>query len=873
MAIDVTAFSIQDSFGNAVTDFPLSNIGDKQTITNDITVSEYVIASDDNPMIMNYTQGVIIGGGYWLYDPLGQFKNLKIGDVLERKDRISNNVLNGTINIVDKTNDFLIKIDIDIAPGFNDEATTGSIFNVKNPITALRYYWNFIENSASNNYASKVDGSIQRLLADSILCTQTQTSGALIVGQKYYISDFNVGDNFSNMTLISGTVNTTGSVFLATSTTPTAYGALSTLNRAYDMEFQGGFPYRTGSALIVMMGLDTNVIYGQKFKIIHYTKVTPLFLTDQYTDLQNGINPVYFQNTECLKYIQKLEAYYSYNDPNRILTYESSEDINLNLIGNTGGFNENFNSGITNYSIDSITYSSGTELELTTNETQVEIVVKNLTDTPFSNNNTKFTLNFIRAPFDSTEYQNNTKTLDQNFTFDTALNTVGSAAVNGDTYGTIWQVLKDVSATFTNSGQIVINAKFAFDANVLNEISDSDEFRYIIWVSVQNHTLVTGNSDRVALLADINTFYVNASDPGLVDGNTLFLEHPYANADTHGTATLAVKVEDEVSVLSRFWVDKLGRESDIIVITSIATKIVARNSNGDEFTLDSYSLNMSNMPIYGGNQYVNEVTPRVFHIQESVRKDIKVIRRTDLDASSKYYYDVQFPFMVRWEDWILKNNVNGDFFNTAELNNGLNNEWFRFANGLVDDWSVHHELTVSVTKNGTPLQYDITNQFSIGDYQTLAGDSIKTFDPTFATELYNAVSDRHYLNTVSDTGLQAIFAMDSGYSLSGCFVAFHIETYQGNGRDEVRRYSSVNVQATDTYFESISGNDLIDLAKPSALVLRARCLISGNLIPPNTTVWRVSARLYYVDPPITDFKITERSEYKITEDGDLKVIE
>ena len=624
------------------------------------------------------------------------------------------------------------------------------------------------------------------------------------------------------------------------------------------MEFQGAFPYRTGSALIVMMGLNTTTIYGQKFKIIHYTKVTPLFLTDQYTDLENGINPVYFQNTECLKYIQKLEAYYSYNDPNRILTYESSEDINLNLIGNTGGFNENFNSGITNYSIDSITYSSGTELELTTNETQVEIVVKNLTDTPFSNNNTKFTLNFIRAPFDATEYQNNTKTLDQNFTFDTALNTVGSAAVNGDTYGTIWQVLKDVSATFTNSGQIVINAKFAFDANVLNEISASDEFRYIIWVSVQNHTLVTGNSDRVALLADIDTFYVNAEDPGLVDGSTLFVAHPYTDADIYGTTKLSIKVEDEVCAFSRFWVDKNGRESDVIVITSVTAKMYANNpTTGDDFTLDSYSLNMSNMPIYGGNQYVNEVTPRNFHIQESIRKDIKVVRRTDLDNAGKYYYDVQFPFMVRWEDWIAKNNVNGDFFNTAELQNGLNNEWFRFANGLVTDWVVSYGLTVSVTKNGTPLQYSFGKNATIGDYQTLVGDSIKTFDPTFTTELYNAVSARHYLNTVSDTGLQAIFAMDSGYSLAGCFVAFHIETYQGNGRDEVRRYSSVNVQASDTYFESITGNDLIDLAKPSALVLRARCLISGDLIPPNTTIWRVSARLYYVDPPLTELMTFE----------------
>ncbi len=873
MAIDITALSIQDSFGNAVTNFPLANNGDKLTITQDITVSECAISSEDTPFIFNYLPGMI--GSFWVYHSGGGFENIKVGDVLESKNYITGALGTATINVIDKLNAFHIRLDVDITGSMaSDYSSADVILNLKTPITALKYFYNFLENSASNDYASKVDGSIQRLLADSILCTQTQTSGVLVIGQKYYISDYNPGDDFTNV----GGENVTGTIFTATGTAPTVYSNGSTLNKAYDMEFQGAKPYQTGSAIIVMMGLNTTTIYGQKFKIIHYTKLTPFFLSDQYIDLQNGIRPLYFQNTECLKYIQKLEAYYNYNDPNRILTYESSEDINLNFIGNTGGFNENFNSGVTNYYVDSITYTNASAeeidtLELTTNETDVEIVIKNMVDTPFSNNNTKFTLNFCRAPFDAIEYQNNTKTLDQNFTFDSVLNTVGSASVNGDTYGTIWQVLKNVSATFTSSGEIVINAKVAFDANVLNEISQSDEFRYLLWVSVQDHAKITLNSDRVALLADVNTFFVDASDPGLVENTTLFLEHPYSNFDTEGIPELAAKVEDEVSVLSRFYVDKFGRESDTIVITNIETKIVARNSNGDEFTLDSYSLNMVNMPVYGGNQYVNQVTPRVFHIEESVRKDIKIVRRSDLDSGLKYYYDVRFPFIVRWEDWIQKANVNGDFFDTSELQNGLNNQWYRFANGQVEDWNIYHELVVSITKNGTPLQYDFSTLFTIGNYQTLAGDSIKTFDSTFATELYNAVSEKHYLSTTGDTGLQAIFEMDSGYLLAGCFVVFHIESYQGNGISEMRRYSSVNVQASDTYFKSISGNDLIDKATvPTATTLRTRCLIDKNLIPANS-VWRVSARLYYVDPPLTEFKATERGAAKITEDGELKVVE
>ena len=58
----------------------------------------------------------------------------------------------------------------------------------------------------------------------------TQTSGALVIGKRYTILDFNTGDNFTNVAnVISGTINTTGCVFDAIGTTPTTYSNGSTL--------------------------------------------------------------------------------------------------------------------------------------------------------------------------------------------------------------------------------------------------------------------------------------------------------------------------------------------------------------------------------------------------------------------------------------------------------------------------------------------------------------------------------------------------------------------------------------------------------------------------------------------------------------------
>jgi hypothetical protein len=53
-----------------------------------------------------------------------------------------------------------------------------------------------------------------------------QTSGTLVVGQRYIITDFNTGDDFTNV----GATNVTGSEFVATADTPTVWTNGSAVN-------------------------------------------------------------------------------------------------------------------------------------------------------------------------------------------------------------------------------------------------------------------------------------------------------------------------------------------------------------------------------------------------------------------------------------------------------------------------------------------------------------------------------------------------------------------------------------------------------------------------------------------------------------------
>lgn len=102
--------------------------------------------------------------------------------------------------------------------------------------------------SKIKSYVNGGDGyTVYRALISQNAPIASQTSGVFLVGQIWTITTFNAYDDFSNMELISGTMNTSGCVFRATSTTPTAWGSGSDL--AYD-----GRPY------IVSTDVNSNIV-------------------------------------------------------------------------------------------------------------------------------------------------------------------------------------------------------------------------------------------------------------------------------------------------------------------------------------------------------------------------------------------------------------------------------------------------------------------------------------------------------------------------------------------------------------------------------------------------------------------------------------
>lgn len=848
MGVVWKSINFYNEFRNESVDFLLANIGDKIRIEHEIEFSNYAIASSGNEIIMNYTDGVIPGpvGSIWVYDPQGQFVNFKIGDELERKDYTTNIVSETGYIIIDKLGDNLILLDSNPGAIGADSSTADSILNVLTPPTACKYKWNFIENDEGTNYLSKVDGSEQILLA--------------------------TGLDFLNPESI------------------------------VQMQFLGPKPYQIGSAECYHDGINTNGVYAFRLILVHYTYITPFFLSAQWDDLLAKIAPSYLFDSESFKAIFEVTMYYNYNDPNRVITGDL-----ITPDGNTGWFDENFNSGVTNYSVDSITYEeSGNPIPgilFSTTETDVEITIKNTTDSPFSNNNTKFTLNFCKAPQDEDEYQGNAKTLDQNFIFDRAHNTVGAANVNGDNYGGNYQVLKGVGATFVSADEIVIHAKIAMDTSILTGLSTLDEKRYIIWVAIQNHTEETIDADKVALLADAQEFYENATDPGMIVFAGKYLRHFESNPLTEGDSSCNAYKEDEVTAFTQFYVDHNGRTVDqfgndiTIKLTSIEAKIKMLNTvTLEEFDLDTTGeISLSNLPYINGDQYIDYTLQRAFHIPSGeIRKEIKVKRTPVFDGADTAYYYVQFPFLVRWEYFIKLLISSGDFFDTGEPFNGFNNDWFRMQEFA--DWAVVYEVIISSTKS-TVLTTDFltfrhADTITLEDYDNKFADfqarHIKSFGYNTATldydiPLYDVVNQIDYILGYDYTLIKATFERTGAIpiNLPDVAMCIGIEVFEEGGVDGRRRYSSEWISDGDTWFLSTDNSDKVELVLNEVApvlgvgneTVTGKLLIDFTKIPLNKSTFKITARLYDKASALPLAKLTEVGDIKLTEDGNIKIMD
>lgn len=349
------------------------------------------------------------------------FEDLYTGDTIKITDT-SIPANSGTYTILEKVDNSNLRLSTTFANALSNNA----IIEVLDVVDKIKFNWNLIENDAAVSFLSLTDNNMQQANANSL--------------------------DASSPTVVP-------------------------------LAFNGEKSWQIGELNIEGVAIETTPVYKSKFKMTGDLYLTPFFLSQEWDDLLNNIQPEYFLDLNCLKFIYRIEASYVARNPQIAQIIEVSE-----ILGESGGWGENFDLAASNYTKDSFVVENTAvaipSIQLVTTEQDFEIVVKNTTDSPFDASS-NFTLNFVIAPENESEYQNNGQTLDYNFRFDRLINTVGDPSVDGEQFGVSnRQVWKDVIGTLNSSSQITISGKIALNSALVTYLKTLDNPRYIVWVGV-----------------------------------------------------------------------------------------------------------------------------------------------------------------------------------------------------------------------------------------------------------------------------------------------------------------------------------------------------------------------------------------------------
>ena len=347
------------------------------------------------------------------------------------------------------------------------------------------------------------------------------------------------------------------------------------------------------------------------------------------------------------------------------------------------------------------------------------------------------------------------------------------------------------------------------------DAKDEGDRNYILWVSVADSRLDFNLSDRVNLLADFRSLERSIPNAGAYPNiENTFIEHPN-NETSIGTTNLQAIVQDDILARLTFEIPSDGST----VFRSMTFGIEASNVNtGDTYELDANAVDLTAFPIdANGTQQFNFNSTRGFKLNQGNNKNLFSINRlANLDTNGFNAFIAFFGFKIRWEDWLVRNNVPGVFFKAAELNQGLNNDWLQYLETSGYEINFFTEIVASV--NNEILEYKNTWAFSFVDYDSNEDISVQ--------HNYFRDSDNTLINVGTDpetfrplgvilsnepTRIEIEFTiLDAGtWDISNTYGVMTIEIDNGQGQLSQCQISSIYETETSNALRPLTGETML----------------------------------------------------------------
>jgi hypothetical protein len=403
-----------------------------------------------------------------------------------------------------------------------------------------------------------------------------------------------------------------------------------------------------------------------------------------------------------------------------------------------------------------------------------------------------------------------------------------------------------------NGTDIDVSVTFRPDSNFaawMDSIGENER-GYAIWVSVADQTPDANQSDRVALLLDVNVLTTYIEPIGEYAGMTIdFLDHPQDYTDTPNPCGNSIFVEDDLLAKVSFQEETDLTIPDTPELTKITFGFLVENTTtGQQYILDASDVDLTQYP--NPTQY-NFDTSRGFKLGTGNTKNwFKVDYDATNDSGTKRGVLGWYGYKVRWEDWIKRfPTPPNDFYDHTELQNGLNNDWFHYFN--TSGWNFYFYVNLTAILNGQTVVYQNLKEITIKDYDSNADitASIKTYldnngtkgaqliggtDPISGLPLGVIIkNDYVWLEITYTSNIGAIADWASQIVLDANAYGINcLEVDKGAGQKEFRQLSSVWNPEYDNPLEAIptSGGVLATLTYVSSTEVKVEARINGNKI-------------------------------------------
>jgi hypothetical protein len=484
--------------------------------------------------------------------------------------------------------------------------------------------------------------------------------------------------------------------------------------------------------------------------------------------LQSGFNnPEWFDGIETLGCINRIRMYSEYNNPNSVMT-----SVSQNTNGNIGAFGENYNTGNEEYTLDNVIFADVDDNVIQGINYCGETKFTAIIDAPTGQldvTNSRFNLGLTWMPIDESAYQNKLNSLGANLglsapDIDFSHSVTPSPTIyngyNNPDLDFSWS-FKDLQFEIVGNTFVATGVIFPTTNNEYFDTLGTGEKRHIFWVSSKRLDIVQNLDLKTSV-----ELYDNDVICAPVLGEQILIKE-YSLKDHAEIEVTDITTEDDSRIRLEVFL------KDDVVYEDLKAGFQMYNTvTGEHFNLEQFTFNYDNFAFINGAYQMNESIPRNFNLPPTSNKnDINYYSTTFADTEPNHYRTVlEYGFLSDWRYWMNKLNVDNDFFDLTQPNNGYNKNWQHYNNG---DWTFRFEILL--TSDGVSDFY----------YENIPIRPYEDEDVTKTTTLIdlndNSVPITLIANTEIEETTQLVWNLGN-YDFASVWAEVTIEDYESGNR-------------------------------------------------------------------------------------------